>query len=144
MRYQNNQWPICEFGLNPTAAPKFEAFHPKAKVSLICVFGFLNLTLDRWRQTAVVCPFLITIITSNNINSFILSYSAYFYWYSQFTLFLVICSGFVTIAPIAFWTQMFVKYFLHVDNPTHDDLLFYVKRNDGIEMKVCQVYKCIV
>lgn len=34
--------------------------------------------------------------------------------------------GCVSVAPIAFWTQLFAKYFLHVNNPNHDDLLFYV------------------
>ncbi|CAK8693950.1 unnamed protein product [Clavelina lepadiformis] len=46
--------------------------------------------------------------------------------------------GFITVAPIAFWTQIFAKYFLHVNNPSHDDLLFYVKRpqNTGDQSEV--------
>ena len=55
----------------------------------------------------------------------------------HFTSLVLISLGFVAVAPIAFWTQMFVKYFLHINNPSHDDLLFYVRRNDGVDdMKV--------
>uniref|UniRef100_H2YJR4 Uncharacterized protein n=1 Tax=Ciona savignyi TaxID=51511 RepID=H2YJR4_CIOSA len=39
--------------------------------------------------------------------------------------------GFVNVAPIAFWTQIFAKYFLHANNPQHDDLLFYVKKTES-------------
>nr|XP_026695101.1 uncharacterized protein KIAA0930 homolog [Ciona intestinalis] len=41
--------------------------------------------------------------------------------------------GFVNVAPIAFWTQIFAKYFLHANNPHHDDLLFYVKKTESLE-----------
>lgn len=44
--------------------------------------------------------------------------------------------GFVKVPSIAFWTQLFANYFLHVDNPQHDDLLFYVKKPEDADSPV--------
>jgi len=43
----------------------------------------------------------------------------------------------VNVPPIAFWTKIFAKYFLHVNNPHHDDLLFYVKKSGNSTIQVC-------
>lgn len=40
-------------------------------------------------------------------------------------------SDYVAVTPIVFWTQLFAKYFLHSLCQSHDDLLFYVKKQEG-------------
>nr|XP_039258134.1 uncharacterized protein KIAA0930 homolog [Styela clava] len=45
----------------------------------------------------------------------------------------------VSVAPIAFWTQLFAKYFLHVNHPHHDDMLFYVQKDPMLHQERAEV-----